>query len=105
MRDCFDQYPLPYSVKIGKEELTYYGDRTGNVYPDAGGIRGLNLTVIGQECSSWSLCNSNIPREGWAASFLDSITIIQKAKIKGVSVWKALMDIVKSNNTTAVAST
>ena len=31
VRDCFDQYPLPYSVKIGKEELTYYGDRTGNV--------------------------------------------------------------------------
>ena len=95
VRDCFNDYPLPYVIKFAGQNQTYYGWRAGAVYPDFAGTSGLNLTIVGQECTSWNRCNSNIPREGWAASFLDSITVIQKAKSTGISVWQSLVDFVK----------
>lgn len=100
VRDCFAEYPLSYVLKVGGENKTYHGSRNGNVYPNVAGNIGLNLTLIGQECTSWNHCNSNIPKEGWAASFLDSVTILEKAKLKGISVWRSLLDFIKQDNST-----
>lgn len=94
VRDCFSEYPLPYAIQIGKNNGTYYGSRDGNVYPNVAGMP-INMTVVGQQCEFWNLCNSNIPREGLGWAFLDSFTIFYQAKQKGLSIWDALVNFVE----------
>lgn len=101
IRDCFSDYPLPYVIQLGKDNRTYKGSREGIIYPNVANSP-LNLTVVGQQCSSFSRCNSNVPREGWGNAFFDSISILQQAKIKGLSVWQSLLDFIHSNSTSAI---
>lgn len=93
IRDCFTEYPLKYLMNFDNTNRTYYGTREGNLYPNIGG-RQLNMTVIGKQCSDWNLCNSNHPKVNLAASFFDSITIIQEAKETVTNVWSALIEFI-----------
>lgn len=97
IRDCFADYPLPYVMQLDNHNQTYYGTREGNVYPNLAGMT-LNMTVVGQQCSFWNNCNSNVPRTGLGWAFLDSVTILHQAKQKGVSAWRALVDFVQAEN-------
>ena len=101
IRDCFSDYPLPYVIQLGKDNRTYKGSREGIIYPNVANSP-LNLTVVGQQCSSFSRCNSNVPREGWGNAFFDSISILQQAKIKELGVWQSLLDFIHSNSTSAI---
>ncbi|KAI9560954.1 hypothetical protein GHT06_011910 [Daphnia sinensis] len=83
IRDCFADYPLPYVMQLDKHNQTYHGTREGNVYPNLAGMT-LNMTVVGQQCSFWNKCNSNVPRTGLGWAFLDSIVILHQAKQKGL---------------------
>ena len=97
VRDCFATYPMPYVMQIDRDNRTYYGTREGSVYPNLAGM-GLNMTVVGQQCSFWNKCNSNIPRDGLGWAFLDSVNILYQARQKGLSVWHALVDFIQQEN-------
>lgn len=93
IRDCFTEYPLKYVMNIDKSNRTYYGGREGNVYPNISG-RGINMTVVGKQCSDWNLCNSNHPKVNSAASFFDSVTIFKDAKEAAINTWSSLIEFI-----------
>lgn len=94
VRDCFPEYPLPYLLQFDGTNRTYYGSRDGTVYANVAGL-GLNMTLTGNQCSPWSKCNSNVPKDSLGLAFLDSVTVIDHAKQKGLNAWNALVDQVR----------